>query len=213
LISARGVLTVAHCLVDATSAQIILGAHEFTHIEPTQQRFTVSSSNFRIHPNYNAATFDSDIAIILLPGQGAILNQFVQPVSLPNIGVSDLFAGELATVSGWGEFAAGSEQGSSLLRSAQNNIITNAVCRTSLMASLIQDSTICITTAGNRGPCGSERIKLFVRFITKFLISEDAGGPWTIRGANGQPTLVGIMKFAGACGNGAAVAGVRVSFD
>jgi secreted trypsin-like serine protease len=155
LISARGVLTVAHCLVDVTSAQVILGAHEFTHIEPTQQRFTVQSSNFRVHPSYNAATFDNDIAIILLPGQGATLNQFVQPVALPTIGVSDLFVGELATVSGWGSFNPGSEQGSTLLRSAENNIITNAACRTSLPASIIQDSSICITTVGNRGPCGS----------------------------------------------------------
>jgi secreted trypsin-like serine protease len=156
LISARGVLTVAHCLEAATSAQIILGAHEFTHIEPTQQRFNVPSANFRLHPNYNPSNLNNDIAIILLPGQGATLNSFVQPVALPAIGVTDSFAGQVATVSGWGEFSFDSAQGSSFLRSADNNIITNDVCRASLPASMIHAGTICISTSGNRGPCGSK---------------------------------------------------------
>jgi secreted trypsin-like serine protease len=96
-------LTVAHCLDQVNSAQIILGAHEFTQVETTQQRFTVTPSNFRIHPDYNFRNFLNDIAIILLPGAGATLNQFVQPVALPAVGVNSTFAGELATVSGWGE--------------------------------------------------------------------------------------------------------------
>lgn len=55
LIGTNWALTAAHCSISSIehSVQVILGAHEFRPIEPTQQRITVPGGNVRNHPAYN----------------------------------------------------------------------------------------------------------------------------------------------------------------
>ena len=85
LISETWVLTSALCLTGARSVIVILGAHNLSQSESTQQRIT--STVFRIHPNWNPTNLQNDVALIRLP-YAATLNgkysfiRFIQLVIL-----------------------------------------------------------------------------------------------------------------------------------
>jgi secreted trypsin-like serine protease len=179
LITTRAVLTAAHCPEGSSSTIVILGAHQLTANEPSQQRFDVPIENYRIHPQYDRETISNDIAILILPTE-ATLNSFVSLIALPALGVTDSFVGELATVSGWGRFTDQSMDSSPFLRSTQNIIISNSVCRVS--SSIVIDSTLCMSTAGGRGSCRG-----------------DSGGPLTIQ-SRGQLVQVGVVSFGSSQG-------------
>lgn len=101
LISDRVVLTAAHCLEAASSAQVVFGAHNvMTEREPTQFRITVTADRFIIHDKYNPAMLYNDIAIISLVNP-IVLTEYIQPIHLPRDDVmTKTFTGEIATVSG-----------------------------------------------------------------------------------------------------------------
>ena len=105
---------------------------------------------------------------------------FVQPVALAPADAGN-FAGQLATVSGWGRIADGSSATSAQLRSVQNNVITNAVCQATYGSTIIL-STICTSTAGGRGTCNG-----------------DSGGPLTL-GTGGSRIQIGVVSFVAAAG-------------
>ena len=158
IIAAHVILTAAHCPIGSSSTQVIAGAHQLTANEATQHRVVVPSSGYRLHGSYNPSNLNNDIATLIIPGtiplnaQRAVID--LAPIDSPS------FAGELATVSGWGRIADGSQATSAHLRSVQNNVITNAQC-TATFGGIIVPSTICITTAGGRGTCKFSQIPGF----------------------------------------------------
>jgi chymotrypsin len=158
LISPTWVLTAAHCPIDSDSTQVILGAHQITTVESSQQRITVLNTNYRIHEQYNRNNLNNDVALLLLPS-AATLNEFVAISNLPALGRSDLFVGDLAIISGWGRISDSSSATSAFLRSAQNNIITNELC-TQTFGAIIVDSTICKSTTGIQGGCNGDSGKM-----------------------------------------------------
>jgi hypothetical protein len=150
LISINRVLTAATCINGSTSTQVILGAHDYTIFEPSQQRTTVLSTHYRIHPQFaSVSTFN--IAILMLRQQAVLTPQVglisLVPVNFPSVD------GNIATISGWGRtFDGGSA--SRVLRSTLNFIISNAECSNFFTG--INDNVLCQSTAGGRGPCGGE---------------------------------------------------------
>jgi secreted trypsin-like serine protease len=154
IISTTWVLTAAHCPINSDSTQVVLGAHQITTVEASQQRFTVLPENYRIHEEYNPSNLNNDIALLLLPSE-ATLNEFVAISVLPSLGRSDLFVGDLAIISGWGRTSDNSGATSAFLRSAQNNIITNELC-SQTFGSIIVDSTLCKATVGVQGGCNGD---------------------------------------------------------
>jgi chymotrypsin len=173
LITTRSVLTAAHCPSLTRSCQVILGAHQITTVEPSQQRFNVDQSAYRIHPAYSLTSFQHDIAIIILP-TAATLNNFVTLAVLPALGTTDSFAGALSTVTGWGRTSDLSTSGSTHLRWAQNRVITNEAC--SQFSNLISQSVLCTSTAGG-SPCVG-----------------DSGGPLTVQ-SEGVRVQIGVVSF------------------
>lgn len=195
LITSASVLTAAHCMENSQSTQVILGAHDFTTIEPTQNRQIIEPANYRFHPDYKKETFENDIAILYLPID-INFNQFIQPVIFPlPIDRDDLFAGEFATVTGWGETSDSSPRYSPELRSAQNFVIPNSVC-VATFGALITSSKLCMSTLGNRGSCKG-----------------DSGGPLTIT-RRGETILIGVASIfaAASCESGFPVVFTRITY-
>jgi chymotrypsin len=192
IITARSVLTAAHCTVGARSLQVILGAHQITTVEPSQQRFNVEVSTFRVHPEYVDSSFRNDVAIIILPS-AATLNTFVALVNLPALGTTNSFVGETATATGWGRTSGGSTAGSTHLRSVQNTVITNEAC--ARFSTNVFDCTICTSTTGGRSPCHG-----------------DSGGPLTVQ-SGGRRVQIGVVSFgpSGGCETGTFAAFARVT--
>jgi chymotrypsin len=83
VLSARHILTAAHCVDGATSGTVILGAHFINNPnEPNQRRIAYGQSDFRMHESWDPSVIRNDIAIVRLP-TAATLNQFIVPVALP----------------------------------------------------------------------------------------------------------------------------------
>ena len=179
IVAPRAILTAAHCPIGSSSTQVVLGAHQITTLEDGQQRMNVAPAQYRIHPSYNPSTLNNDIAILITPFT-IVYTARRQPITMaPSSAFS--FAGDLATVSGWGRISDGSSATSPHLRAVQNNVITNAVCAATFGGTIIQ-STICITTAGGRGTCNG-----------------DSGGPLTFQ-SGGERLLIGVVSFGAAAG-------------
>lgn len=83
ILSKNIILTTGFCIEHSNSIIAVLGAHElFNENEKTQQRFSLTPSDFIFHPNYDSSCMCNDIAILRLP-TNAIFNAFVQPIDLP----------------------------------------------------------------------------------------------------------------------------------
>lgn len=177
LLSSRHVLTAAHCLAGANSVQVVLGAHNLFTVEDTQVRETVPIANCVIHEKYDPAMLLNDIGMIYLQWS-VVFNDVIQPISLPpKEMMSRHFAGEIATISGWGRTSDSSSATSPVLRYTQNEIKSNSDCF-DIFGDFVADSTMCsITRATASGICGG-----------------DSGGPLVIY-EDGVPMLVGCVSF------------------
>ncbi|MFI5831371.1 serine protease [Streptomyces sp. NPDC051578] len=127
LVGADTVVTTAGCVsgVNASSLQIVAGEWQLDQVSGTEQRRVVA--DVVIHPDYNAATHDSDLAVLHV-SQPFVLNQSVAPITLVPQGSDPvpLLSGDITTA-GWGTT---SENGSpsNTLHSVQEPVIARTVC-------------------------------------------------------------------------------------
>ncbi|KAI4466680.1 chymotrypsin-related [Holotrichia oblita] len=195
LISRKFVLTAAHCVegykkcqpksnllktntksyFSVTSAEVILGAHQFRENEEGQIR--LHATKFHIHNGWNKWFLINDIATIELDEEVKLTNT-IQLISLPNrLDVGNNFANNDAVVSGWGLDSDQSTVVSPVLREVEVNVMRKFRCNIRYLG-VIQDSHICTAGTGGVGSC-----------------SGDSGGPLVI--GNKQ---IGIVSFGLALG-------------
>lgn len=184
ILTARSVLTAAHCTMASASTLVIAGVHNRYVIEPTQQRRTVSVSNYRYHPNYAPSTFTNDIAILITPSPAFTWTQHVQAVRRPaGAQINELFVNERARSTGWGRTTNVGET-SGVLRKAYNIVITNAACAQVHTINLVGFGNLCTeTTQSNQGTCVG-----------------DAGGVLSVERPPGNPMQIGITSFIPSVG-------------
>ncbi|NXA61943.1 DDN1 protein, partial [Mohoua ochrocephala] len=99
LIRPDAVLSAAHC-VHKKGITVILGAHNISERERSQQKFRVVPSNMVIHPKYSPGDFRNDIVLLRLKPKARI-NKDVQALSLPRSN-ERVRAGAECEVAGWG---------------------------------------------------------------------------------------------------------------
>lgn len=140
-----------------SSTQVVLGAHNiFTANEPSQVRNTVNSSNYITHPQYDPQMLYNDVSLIRLT-KTIEFNEFIQPIQLPGSEILyERFAGEIATVSGWGRTSDSSGAMSSVLRFTLNMIKRNEECE-AIFGHFVIKSTLCTVTRETRsGICNGK---------------------------------------------------------
>nr|XP_025044690.1 mast cell protease 3-like [Pelodiscus sinensis] len=96
LVAEKFVLTAAHCRGDKIA--VILGAHDVTKQEPSQQRIRVRRQI--PHPQYDRENLKNDIMLLQLE-KPAKLNGFVKTIPLPEPG-ERVEPGTACSVAGWG---------------------------------------------------------------------------------------------------------------
>ena len=185
LLTPEWVVTAAHC-VDAGGINpqrlpltVVLGEHDISVNEGTEQTFRVAS--ITIHPNYNANAYPSDIAVLRLNGQ-AQLNSRVQPIEMVTSPQDDaLFSpGTPATVTGWGATSEGGS-GSPRLMQVTVPIVSDEEC-VNAYGDDIDDTMICAgLKEGGKDACQG-----------------DSGGPLVVAdGASWR--LAGIVSWGEGC--------------
>ncbi|ETN67336.1 serine protease [Anopheles darlingi] len=194
------ILTAAHCLVDgnnvlASSGTAILGAHDRTLVEPTQQRIGFTQAGVFVHSNYIASTIRNDIATVRL-NSPAQFNARVQPIRLPARSDGRDFAGLEGTASGFGRTSDANPNSAAVISFTRNPILSNAQCNTFWSTTWVQDQNVCLSAVGDRTICHG-----------------DSGGPLTVHDG-GSSLEVGISSFVSSAGcvSGMPSAFVRVSF-
>lgn len=127
-------------------------------IEPTQERRTIPSAQYRLHPNFNSNTLANDIGILIMPTD---VNEtpYIRYSRLPYEFRNEQFTGEMVTVVGWGRTCTNCPA-SNVLRGVTNPIMTMAACRQYF--STVSDNFICMQTGDVGGTCPG-----------------DSGGPYT----------------------------------
>jgi len=185
LISTEYVLTAAHCadIAGALSFEVVLGAHNISDTaENTQVSVTVAVADALVHPEWNMAVLQNDLALLRL-STPVTLSDNIQTLRLPAKSlVGNLLVNENATVSGWGKYDDDINSISPVLRKVTKNVITRLACN-SRYVGVIKPTHLC--TSGTQGQSSC---------------SGDSGGPLTIVEADGEPTQVGIVSFGFSLG-------------
>ncbi|EDW68858.2 uncharacterized protein Dvir_GJ12927 [Drosophila virilis] len=102
LISLEFVLTAAHCLLDAESANVYLGSNTYADEAASAQVFEVQQPQFKVYPGYPGFGGYHDLALIRLP-RPARPSVYVQPIALAlEFMQPPLLEGQLVSSSGWG---------------------------------------------------------------------------------------------------------------
>lgn len=174
IISESRILTAGHCSLETYQTLVIVGAHDRTLNEASQQRVTVPSSHYRIHDAYNPQNLNNDISVLILPNSLA-LNQYVSPISLAEPSQGDFFS-QQATMSGWGRVLSSNNNLPTLLRYVTRPVIRNTECALTYSTAILP-STLCVSTTGGQGTCNG-----------------DSGGPLTVSTTDGI-RLAGVVSF------------------
>ncbi|KAI9554765.1 hypothetical protein GHT06_020042 [Daphnia sinensis] len=183
LISENKILSAAHCFERKSMYQLSrmvvkLGMHDVGDDKgkPDDAQMTRRISRMTIHKAYNAKTIYFDIAIVTMDLPVAY-SKAISPVCLAPLNHNvNTYAGEKATVMGWGRLKAGGESSQQLMQTTVP-IITNAECKEILPADRIANHMICASsfpTSSCRG---------------------DSGGPLVVKSKGGSWIQVGIVSW------------------
>jgi len=173
LISPQHVLTAAHCTAGSSpsSIAVLLGEHRID--DGSFNKVTLSA--ITDHPGYNSNTLDNDFSILTL-SQPVTFSKEVSPACLP--GGSQDYAGQVATVSGWGTLTSGGNQ-PTVLNDVQVTVKSNTECNSAYNGG-ITSNMICAADSGKDSCQG------------------DSGGPLVVK-ENGRYALAGVVSWGYGC--------------
>merc|ERR1711962_518377 len=173
LISDRHIMTAAHYTAGKTPAsiQILLGEHRtnddvFTRVDVTK---------INDDPNYSMPNGDFSILTLTKP---VTFTSSIRPACLPAT-TDKTYAGELATVTGWGTLSSGGNQ-PTVLMEVDVTVTDNEYCN--MVYGVINDLHICAMDPGKDACQG------------------DSGGPLVVK-ENDRWTLIGVVSFGHGCAN------------
>ncbi|XP_037907894.1 brachyurin-like [Hermetia illucens] len=154
LISSEHILTSASCLEGQTAVFVCIGAHDRTLLEPGQYRELVTQDRFIIHENWTVATYENNIAILVLNGNFEMTEK-IQSIGLPSRSfLEKAFQDFNFIASGWG-YAGGTHETESFLHYMNASLLPNAICRHFYAPSFTLDN-ICIDGSFGHSGCDGD---------------------------------------------------------
>ncbi|CAH1731777.1 unnamed protein product [Aphis gossypii] len=184
LITQRHVITAAHCQPGFLANLVaVFGEYDISGEVESKRSISKNVKRVIVHRQYDAATFENDIALLELESP-VNYDQHIVPICMPDD--EDDFTGRMAVVTGWGRLKYGGGV-PSILQEVQVPIIENQVCQdmfeTAGHTKTILSSFLCAGYAnGQRDSCEG-----------------DSGGPLMIEKDNGRWTLIGTVSHGIKC--------------
>eukprot|EP00064_Thunnus_orientalis_P010536 superscaffoldBa00001439_g10562 len=184
IISPRWLVTAAHCVQDDGRTRFSQPGTWEAYLGLHTQRNTgskVVKKNLKQiipHPNYNAYTFDNDIALMELDSP-VTYSDYIRPICLP-AAQHDFPTGNTVWITGWGATREGGFA-ATVLQKAQVRIINHSVCN-DLMGGQITSRMLCAgVLSGGVDACQG-----------------DSGGPLSSP-AKGRTFLAGVVSWGDGC--------------
>ncbi|XP_044211137.1 ST14 transmembrane serine protease matriptase a [Thunnus albacares] len=184
IISPRWLVTAAHCVQDDGRTRFSQPGTWEAYLGLHTQRNTgskVVKRNLKQiipHPNYNAYTFDNDIALMELDSP-VTYSDYIRPICLP-AAQHDFPTGNTVWITGWGATREGGFA-ATVLQKAQVRIINHSVCN-DLMGGQITSRMLCAgVLSGGVDACQG-----------------DSGGPLSSP-AKGRTFLAGVVSWGDGC--------------
>ncbi|KAH7400627.1 trypsin-like cysteine/serine peptidase domain-containing protein [Phaeosphaeria sp. MPI-PUGE-AT-0046c] len=174
LLNANTVVSAAHCYFGLRNPSLRIRAGS---LNKASGGVLSTVSSFVLHPNYNDANSESDIAILKL----STPVQTSSTISYAKLAASgsDPVAGSVATVAGWGDQTQNGNNSPAALRKVDVPIISRATCRNNYSASAVSDRMFCAGLAnGGKDSCQG-----------------DSGGPIV----DSSKTLIGVVSWGKGC--------------
>jgi len=174
LISNRHVMTAAHCTYGKTPSdfQVLLGEHKTDDDKQTKVEVATITND----PRYDPDTFRNDFSILTLK-EPITFTREISPACLPS-DTTELYAGQVATVSGWGTLKSQGHQ-PTVLMEVDVTVTTEEFCK-SVYGADISKVNLCAMDAGKDSCQG------------------DSGGPLVIQ-EYGRYALIGVVSFGYGC--------------
>ncbi|XP_053311775.1 chymotrypsin-like elastase family member 1 [Spea bombifrons] len=180
LIRSNRVLTAAHCVDRVMTFRVVLGEHNLSQNDGTEQFISVSRIVKHASWNPNNVAGGYDIAILYL-ASSAVLNSYVKLAALPSDGAV-LANNYGCTITGWGRT---SSNGSlpSILQQAPLPVVAHSTCSSgSYWGSTVKTTMVCAGGDGVRSGCQG-----------------DSGGPLNCA-VNGVYQVHGVTSFVSSLG-------------
>lgn len=160
LISAKSVLTAAHCIITPTknyrAHDIVLYLGRYSLTDWSETGSIVSNvKEIILHSDYkrNGESYDADIAILIMTKK-VEFNEVVRPACLwpPTNGIQDV-EGKKGTVVGWGKEA--NNVVSNIPKKVELPIVNSITCvqTSESLSKAISNRTFCAGTLDGNGPC------------------------------------------------------------
>lgn len=185
VISSRWLVTAAHCVQDDGQLKYSRPDQWEAYLGLLTQgqtnKWTIKRNLKQIvpHPDYNADTYDNDIALLELESD-VELNQNIWPICLPSSSY-DFPVGKSVWITGWGATREGGFA-ATILQKAEVRIINETVCDT-LMEGQITPRMLCAgVLKGGVDACQG-----------------DSGGPLSSTEAQGRVFLAGVVSWGDGC--------------
>lgn len=224
LISNRWVITAAHCvtgeddqkrpiIVSPDKINIYAGSNDFKDGQRIKLKRVVR------HPQYNADTFDNDVALLELAEVAKPDKTTTVTLVTPQTENAVGGVGKKVIAAGWGETEA--KESPSELRHVEMDILDPGMCNASIttyrksaaLAELLRKAQVQFGLAdgvvqqvrtiveGNVGKIITENMICSGRVQTqRDTCQGDSGGPLFVKGADGKFNLVGVTSWGELCG-------------
>ncbi|XP_073767504.1 granzyme 3, tandem duplicate 4 isoform X2 [Danio rerio] len=137
-----------HLCRDTTNLEVVLGAHNISQRENSQQIIQVQK--YIKHPNYQKKNHSFDIMLLKLKTK-AVLNHFVNITNLPKHEPSILAPVE-CSIAGWGMQRPG-EGASNVLREVNLQLESNSYCKSKWQVYFNSKNMVCTASDGKKAFC------------------------------------------------------------
>nr|AAD21834.1 trypsin-like serine protease [Ctenocephalides felis] len=177
IISSRWILSAAHCFYGTLFP---IGFSARAGSSTVNSGGTVHTILYwYIHPNYDSQSTDFDVSVVRLLSSLNLNGGSIRPARLVDSG-TDLPAGEMVTVTGWGRLSENTSVPSpSTLQGVTVPVVSNSECQQQLQNQTITDNMFCAgELEGGKDSCQG-----------------DSGGPMV----DSEDTQVGIVSWGIGC--------------
>uniref|UniRef100_H2YS64 Peptidase S1 domain-containing protein n=1 Tax=Ciona savignyi TaxID=51511 RepID=H2YS64_CIOSA len=141
LIDPNWVLSAAHCYYNPLSFNVVLGDHDLSRDEGTEQ--IIKPSKVIKHPRYDQRTKGYDVMLIKL-SKAAVLNQYVGVAELPKA-FDEPTVGSTCRICGWGNTQVVGNVYPDVLQCVDLPVVSSSACNdVTSYNGLITESMMCI---------------------------------------------------------------------